>query len=300
MLANPLEIRVSPQAIPAQGKSPPVMPRIAKGMTRLRQPSPKSERPVTRTITASAMVAETERISTSTTGLMSWTATLMKKKDAPQISARPTSARYGSMPRRELDTRRPVVTREHERHGAVVLDGHPHVRSKTPRLGFYSALSESLDECEVQLFRAFGIARFQQARPPAAAHVREERELRHDQRRPPHVLEAQVHLSGLVREHAQVDHLVSEPAHGGVVVIGTRTHQQHEAMTNGCSLPRARFLPGHRPEGNALRDDPQAALDLGAEVWFRMHERVDVAEALVAVLQQLIGRLLEKRLQMPV
>src|SRR6266851_3467821 len=219
MLASPLEIRVSPHAMPAQGRRPPVIPRIANGMSRCRQPSPNKGRPMARTIKARAMLPEADRMSTSAMGLMSWTATLMKRNDTPQIKARPTRARYGIRPRLESDTRGPIVRREHECHRTVVLDGHPHIRSKTPGLGFYSALSESLDECEVQLFGAFWIARLQQARPPAAAHVREERELRHDQRGSLHVLQAQVHLSGLVGEHAQVDHLVREPAHCGFIVI---------------------------------------------------------------------------------
>src|SRR5712692_7491855 len=264
MLANPLEIRVSPHAMPAHGRRPPVIPRIANGMSRCRQPSPNKGRPMARTIKARAMQPEVERMSTSAMGLMSWTATLMKRNETPQIKARPTRARYGSRPRLESDTRGPIVGREHERHRTVVVDGHPHIRSKTSGLGFYSALSESLDEREVQLFGAFWIARLQQARTPTAAHVREERELRHDQRRSLHILQAEVHLSGLVREHAQVDNLVREPAHDGVVVICTGTHQQHEPGPDGCTLLCARFLPSHRPGGHPLRDDPHL-VDLGAE-----------------------------------
>src|SRR5260370_3178654 len=236
MLANPLEIRVSPHAMPAHGRRPPVIPRIANGMSRCRQPSPNKGRPMARTIKARAMQPEAERMSTSAMGFMSWTATLMKRNETPQIKASPTRARYGRRPRLELDTRGPIVRRAHKRHRTVVLDGHPHIRSKTPGLGLYSPLAESLDEREVQIFCAFWIARLQQARPPAAAHVREERELRHDQRRSLHVLEAQVHLSGLVREHAHVDDLVREPAHGGVVVLCTRTHHQHEPRSDGCNL----------------------------------------------------------------
>src|SRR4029077_3762539 len=275
------------------------MARIAKGIKRLRQPSPKSGRPVKRTITASAMVADAERISTSTTGLMSWTATLIKKKETPHISARPTSARYGSMPRRELDTRRPLVRRQDKRHRTVVLDGHPHIRSKASSAGLYSALPESLDEREVQLFGSFWIPGLQQARAPAAAHVREQRELRHDQHRALHVVEAQFHLAGFVREDTEIDNLVREPAHSRFVIIGSRTHQPHEAVSDGCNLFGTGFLPGHRPGGHALRDDPHL-LDFGAELWFRVNQRIDVSEALVAVLQQLVERLFKERSHVPV
>src|SRR6266404_8141687 len=108
------------------------------------------------------------------------------------------------MPRRELDTRRPVVRREQERHRTVGLDGHPHVRSKTPGASLYSTVAESLDESEIQLFGTLGVARLEQARAAAAAHVSEQRELGHDQGRAFDILEAQIHLSCLVREHAQV------------------------------------------------------------------------------------------------
>src|SRR5260370_15563215 len=219
MQARLVEIRVWPHEMPAHGRRRPVIPRIANGMSRCRQPSPNKGRPMARTIKARAMQPEVERMSTSAMGLMSWTATLMKRNETPQIKARPTRARYGSRPRLESDTRGPIIGREHERHRTVVLDGHPHIRSKTPGLGFYSALSESLDKREVKLFGAFWIARLQQARPPAAAHVRDGRELRHDQCRSLHVLQAQVHLSGFVLDHAQVDDLVREPAHCGFIVI---------------------------------------------------------------------------------
>ncbi len=71
MLARPLEIRSSPQAMPAQGSSPPVIPKIANGMSRPLQPSPKMSRPMTRTIRASATQPEAARMSTRAVGLMS-------------------------------------------------------------------------------------------------------------------------------------------------------------------------------------------------------------------------------------
>src|SRR5947209_15713874 len=219
MLASPLEIRVSPHAMPAHGRRPPVIPRIANGTSRRRQPSPNNGRPIARTIKARAMQPEAERMSTSAMGLMSWTATLMKRNETPQIKARPTRARYGTRPRLESDTRGPIVRRKHQRHRAVVLDGHPHIRSKTPGASLYSTVAESLDESEIQLFGTLGVARLEQARAAAAAHVSEQRELGHDQGRAFDILEAQVHLSCLVRAHAQVDHLVREPAHRGFIVI---------------------------------------------------------------------------------
>src|ERR1700736_5101324 len=120
---------------------------------------------------------------------------------------------------RPSDTSRPVVSREHERDRTVVFDAYAHVCSKAARAGLYSALAKSLDEREVQLLGTFWISRFEEARPAAAARVREQRELRDDQGRALDVCQAEVHLSGLIREHAQVDNLVREPAHGGFIVI---------------------------------------------------------------------------------
>src|SRR5438445_1907868 len=254
MLASPLEIRSSPHAIAAQGSNPPVIPSKTNGMTRPRHPSPNSGRPITRTTRASAMHADAERMSTSTIGLMSWTAILMNRNETPQISASATSARYGSSPARPSDTGRPVVRREHERDGTVVFDGHPHDCSKATGARLYSAFSESLHEGEVQLLGPVGIPSFEQAGTAAAAHVGEQRELRHDQRGALHVLEADVHPARFVAEHTHVDQLVREPAHVRFIVIRTCTHQQHEARADGCNLLGARLLPGHRTRGRPLRD----------------------------------------------
>src|SRR5260370_19164755 len=124
MQARLVETSVSPHAMPAHGRRPAVIPRIANGMSRCRQPSPNKGRPMALTIKARAMQPEVERMSTSAMGLMSWTATLMKRNEAPQIKARPTRARDGRRPRVESDTRGPIVRREHERHRTAFLDGH--------------------------------------------------------------------------------------------------------------------------------------------------------------------------------
>jgi len=93
MLARPLEIRSSPQAIATQGMIALVIAMIANEPNRVFQPSPRSGRPITFTITTSAISPDTDRMSSRTVGLMSWTATLIRRNEAPQISASPASAR---------------------------------------------------------------------------------------------------------------------------------------------------------------------------------------------------------------
>ena len=107
---------------------------------------------------------------------------------------------------------------------------------KLPVWVSYSAFAKSRDERLVQLLGARRIAGAEQARPAAAAHVGEQRELRHDQRRALHVDQAQVHPAGLVGEHAQIDELVGHAPHDRFVVIGCRTHQQHQTAADGCTL----------------------------------------------------------------
>src|SRR5258707_2482383 len=215
MLARPLVIRSSPQAIATQGTIAFVTAMIAKEPNRVLHPSPRRGRPIALTITARAINPETERMSSNTVGLMSWTATLIRRNDAPQISASPARARYGF----KLDTRRPFVGGQHERDGTVVFDGHPHVSSKAAGLRWYSTLAELLHEGLVELLGALRIAGPEQAGPPAAAHVREQRELRNDQRSSLYVHKTDVHPAGLVREDTQIDDLVGELANGVVVVI---------------------------------------------------------------------------------
>src|SRR5450759_90270 len=253
MLARPLEILSSPQAIATQGTIAFVNAMIANEPNRVLQPSPRSGRPITLTITARAISPDSERMSSNTVGLMSWTATLIRRNEAPQISARPISARYGFT----LNTRWPLVRRKNERHRAVVFDAHPHVSSKAAGLSLYSALAEPLDEHPIKLLRTLRIAGLEQARPPAAAHVGEQGELRNDQRRPAHVDQAEVHPARLIREHAQVDDLVRQASHGGFVVIGCRTHQQHISVSDGCTLLGTCLVPAHRACADALSDDPQ-------------------------------------------
>src|SRR3981081_3068826 len=114
MLARLLEIRSSPQAIATQGTTALVMAKIANDPSRVLQPSPRRGRPITLTITASARKPEAARSSSSTAGLMSCTATLIKRNETPQIRASPASARYGL----KLDTPGPLIRGEHDRDGA--------------------------------------------------------------------------------------------------------------------------------------------------------------------------------------
>src|ERR1700687_1936209 len=183
MLARPLEIRSSPHAIATHGTIAFVIAMIANEPKRVLQPSPTSGRPIALTITARAINPDTERRRRTTVGLMSWTATLIKRKEKPQINASPARARYGF----RLDTRRPLVRRHDQCYRAVVFDIDTHVSSKAARLGVYSSLAEPLDEDSVELLRQLWIARLGQARSAAATHIGEEGELRDDQRRSVHV-----------------------------------------------------------------------------------------------------------------
>src|SRR5450759_973071 len=142
MLARPLEIRSSPQAIATQGTIAFVIAMIAKEPNRVLQPSPRSGRPIALTITARATNPDSERMSSKTVGLMSCTATLIRRNEAPQISASQASAKYGF----KLDTGRPLVGRHHERDWAVVLDAHAHISSKAACLSRYSTLPKLLNE----------------------------------------------------------------------------------------------------------------------------------------------------------
>src|SRR5581483_7443693 len=148
-------------------------------------------------INASAAAPEAERTSTITVGDMSRRPTLMKRNEPPQISPRATNATYGSSRFCRSDTRRPIVGREDEGDRTVVLDGNRHVSSEAARARLYSAIAEALDENLVELLRSRGIAGAEQARAAASGHVREKRELRHDQRRSFDVGQAQVHSAGL-------------------------------------------------------------------------------------------------------
>src|SRR5712691_8032319 len=224
-LARPLEMCCSPQAMATQGSRALETAMKVNAASRLLHLSPRSGWPNARMITASVIAPEPDRMSTSTVGLMSCTPSLMKRKDAPQIRPSAANARYGSSRLRPSDMGRPIVGREHERDRPVVFDAHSHDCSKAPGFRLYSAFTKSLHECEIQLLGALWIPCLQQARPPAAAHVREQRELGHDQRRSFNVLEAQVHPARLVREHAHVHDLVREPAHCGFIVIRSGTHQ---------------------------------------------------------------------------
>src|ERR1700693_4775537 len=81
MLARPLEIRSSPQAIATQGTIALVIAMIANEPNRVLQPSPRSGRPIALTITASATNPDVERMRRNTVGLMSCTATLVSRKE---------------------------------------------------------------------------------------------------------------------------------------------------------------------------------------------------------------------------
>src|SRR5438477_1796877 len=242
MLARPLLMCCSPHAINTQGRSALVIAMMMNGTIRAFQKTPNSGRPVTRMITASVSAPEADLTSTSTVGLMSWMPSLMKRNDAPQISASATNATYGRTEVLVSDTRRPIVRREDERDGSVVFDAHPHHGSKASGLSFYSALPKTLHEHLVQLRRPRWIARLEQAGPAAPAHVRKQGELRNDQRGATDVDEAQVHPSAFIGEHAKVDDLVREPVHRVVLVIRSCTHQQHETVADGCTPLVTRVL----------------------------------------------------------
>src|SRR6202165_861998 len=253
MLARPLEIRSSPQALAPQGTIAFVIAMIANEPNRVLQPSPRSGRPIALTITASALTPHTERRRSTTVGLMSWTATLISRKETPQMSASPASARYGF----RLDTRRPLVCGQNEGDGPVVFDPPPHDSSKAAGLGLYSAVAELLHEDLVQLHRALRIARLEQAGPAAAAPVGEGRELPHEQSPPVPGNQPEVHPPCLVREHAEVDGLVRQAPHSRLVVIRGRTNQQHEAGSDGCTALRSSLVPPPRARSHPLRDDSQ-------------------------------------------
>ncbi len=93
MLASPLVIRSSPHAIATQGTMALVIAMIAKEPNRVFQHSTRSGRPMSLTITARATKPDVERMRSSTVGLMSCTATLIRRNEAPQIIARPARAK---------------------------------------------------------------------------------------------------------------------------------------------------------------------------------------------------------------
>src|SRR2546422_2939860 len=203
---------------------------------------------------ASARKPVSERSRRSTSGLMSRTAILIARNEPPQMSARVIRAAYGRRRRLESDTGLPLVGGEHERDRTVVFDAHPHDCSKAACPRLYSARAKLLHERLVELLGACRVACLQQARPAAPAHVREQRELRHDQRLAVHVDQAEVHLPGLVGEYAEIDDLVRQAPHRTFVIITRCTHQQHKAVADGCTVLRSAFLPTHRAGGDALRD----------------------------------------------
>src|ERR1700730_9374328 len=180
MLASPLEILSSPQAIASHGNTPPVIAITANGSKR-RLAFGKRFRRIAIMSTASARKPELERIRTRTIALMSWTATLMNRKEAPQIRAMAARAKYGSQRGRDSDTCRPVVRGEDQGDGAVVLDRHGHHSTKAAGLSLYSAVAEALDEGEVEILGPLWISGTEQAGSAPAAHVRAPRQLRHDQ-----------------------------------------------------------------------------------------------------------------------
>ena len=93
MLASPLLMVCSPQAIAIQGMTALPMPITAKGTRRSRNLPANSDRPDSLMITASAIAPEADLTKTRTVGLMSWTPSLKNRKDKPQIRPSVTSAR---------------------------------------------------------------------------------------------------------------------------------------------------------------------------------------------------------------
>src|SRR2546428_2573881 len=113
MLASPLLICVSPQAMAIHGTTELVTAMNANDPMRLRHPWPKRGLPLNRMIKASAKKPVSERSRRSTSGLMSCTATLIARNEPPQINARVMSAAYGKSWLLESDTGRPLVGGEH-------------------------------------------------------------------------------------------------------------------------------------------------------------------------------------------
>src|SRR2546426_3984752 len=211
-------------------------------------------------IRASARKPVSERSRRSTSGLMSRTATLIARNEPPQMSARVIRAAYGRRRRLESDTGLPLVGGEHERDRTVVFDAHPHDCSKAACPRLYSARANLVHERLVELLGSCRVACLQQARPAAPAHVREQRELRHDQRLAVHVDQAEVHLPRLVGEYAEIDDLVRQAPHRAFVVITSCTYQQHKAVADGCTLLSSVFLPAHRTGSHALGDYSQLTI----------------------------------------
>src|SRR5436190_24121766 len=236
MLARPLVILSSPQAIAAHGSSALMTAMMANGSRRLFQLGPNTGRRSARIRTTRATAPDTERTRTNPVGPMSPTPSLMNRNETPHIRARATNAAYGRNGVLASDTRRPVGGGAHEGDRPVVLDAHAHNRPEAPSARLYSTLSEPLHENLVELLRARGVSGLQQARPPAFAHVGKEGELRHDQSRALDVDEAQVHPPRLVCEHAEVDDLVREALHRTFVVLTACTHQQHKSVADGCTV----------------------------------------------------------------
>src|SRR4030081_1124178 len=112
MLASPLEIRSSPQAMATHGIRALVTAMIANGTSRFLQPGLKRGRPIARTITTSARQPEAERTSRSTVGAMSCPPTLIRKKDTPQIRARPARICQARAGEGAVYSFRPVFVRD--------------------------------------------------------------------------------------------------------------------------------------------------------------------------------------------
>src|SRR5690242_18255253 len=115
MLARPLLMCCSPHAIAAQGNSALVNAMMTKGPMRARQSALTSGRRIAAMITPRATVPDTERTRTRAVGLMSWTPSLIRRNDAPQIRLSAAKARYGRSGCFDSDTRHPVVGREDQR-----------------------------------------------------------------------------------------------------------------------------------------------------------------------------------------
>src|SRR3989442_3897932 len=194
MLASPLEIRSSPHPIATQGMTALVTAMIANPITLPLQPGPNSGFRSASTITASATKPDIERKRSIAVGLMSCTASLIRRNDTPQIKASPINDAYASRRALESDTSRPVVGGHDQGHRPVVIDAHAHERAKAASLRLYSSFAKLLNELFVQLGGARRISCFEQARPAAAAHVGKQGELRNDQRRSADIDKAQGHL----------------------------------------------------------------------------------------------------------
>jgi len=93
---------------------------------------------------------------------------------------------------------------EQQRHGAIVDQLYPHVRSKAARRHPRSLRAQRLDQSIELLARDLGLGGLMVAGSPAFAAVAQQRELRHDRELALDLEHGSIHLAVGVGEHAKV------------------------------------------------------------------------------------------------